>query len=169
MTQNTLSPQSPLGRLLSAPMRPGRVVWLGIRPGRRTPIEVVKEAALDPLDGLRGDHYGNRTTRTRQLTLIALESLAAIASFLGRDSLDPTMLRRNIVMAGINPHALKAQTLLIGSAMISITGECHPCSRMEEILGPGGYNAIRGHGGVTARVIAGGTIQIGDSISRLPP
>ena len=157
---------SPLARLLRAPMRPGIVTWIGLRPARRQTLTEVAQAVLDPEEGLIGDHYRNHTSRSRQVTLIQTEHLAAIAAYLGLPPLEPGLLRRNIIVSGLNLHALKDRSFHLGSATLQATGECHPCSRMEEILGPGGYNAVRAHGGITARILRGGTVKPGDAISR---
>ena len=161
-----LDPASPLARLLDAPMRPGRVMWIGLRPLRRAPVEVVEAAMLDPEQGLIGDHYSSRTGGARHVTLIQAEHLGAIAAHLGLDSVSPDDLRRNVVVAGINLAALKGRRFRLGEALMEATGECHPCSRMEEILGPGGYNAVRGHGGITARVVERGAVRLGNPLMR---
>ncbi len=161
-----LNPASPLATLLQAPARPGLVRWLGVRPERRAPVRVVDRVAMDPAAGLAGDHYGGRTG-TRQVTLMAAEHLAAIASILGRDALPPELLRRNVVVSGLNPHALRHRRFRLGTALLEVTGECHPCSRMEALLGQGGYNAVRGHGGITARILEAGVASLGDAVMQV--
>ncbi len=167
MAELRLNPSSPVARLLTAPMRPGTVCWIGLRPARHETLRPVASALLDPLDGLSGDHYRSRTQRARQVTLIQDEHVAAIAGYLGRERLEAAELRRNIVVRGINLLALKGAQFRLGGAVLEATGECHPCSRMETILGPGGYNAVRGHGGITARIVSGGVVRLGDAILRL--
>jgi MOSC domain-containing protein YiiM len=150
--------------LLDAPMNAGRVTWIGVRPARREPLAAIDSVVAEAGKGLVGDHYKTRTNGARQLTLIQAEHLQAIASYLSRDALAPEMLRRNIVVTGINLLALKGKQFRIGGALCEYSGECHPCSRMEESLGPGGYNAVRGHGGITARIMSGGVIAVGDHV-----
>jgi MOSC domain-containing protein YiiM len=148
-------------------MKPGQVVWLGVRPGRRKPMLALESADFDATDGILADRY-TRAGGARQVTLIQSEHLAAIASHLNRPEVFPDDLRRNVVTRGINLIALKEKRFMIGSAILETTGECHPCSRMEEILGIGGYNAVRGLGGITARIIKSGTVSVGDHIAALP-
>ena len=166
-----LNPGSPLARLLNAPMRAGMLIWIGIRPARRQPLVAVSAATLLMGNGLAGDHYRGRPQGGRQVTLIGTEDLAAIASFLGRTYVKPEELRRNLLVSGINLGALKNRRFRVGTALLEYSGECHPCSRMEEILGVGGYNAVRGHGGITARVLADGDITSGDpvAVDQSPP
>ena len=68
------------------------------------------------------------------------------------------------MVSGINLLALKDREFKIGSATLKMTGLCHPCSRMEETFGSGGYNAVRGHGGINACVITPGVIQLNDKV-----
>ncbi|MDR5856595.1 MOSC domain-containing protein [Caballeronia sp. LZ062] len=161
-----LNPESPLTRLMLAPVRPGRVVWIGVRSARREPLVEVRSVLASAEAGLEGDHY-SRKGGNRQVTLIEAESLRAIAGFLGRERVSPFDLRRNIVTEGINLHALKDRRFRIGGAVLHITGECHPCSRMEETFGVGRYNAVRGFGGMTARVVEAGIIETGSSVEPL--
>ncbi|MEO8835965.1 MAG: MOSC domain-containing protein, partial [Caldimonas sp.] len=139
------------------------VVWLGVRPARRAAMQAVPAVAIEAGRGMAGDRYAN-PGGARQVTLIQAESLASIASHLGRDAIATDALRRNMVVSGINLLALKGRRFQIGSAVLEASGECHPCSRMEEILGPGGYNAVRGLGGITARVVEGALIHLGDAV-----
>lgn len=164
-----MNPNSTLAALLNAPMRPGRVEWIGLRPARRETLTAVEAATALTAQGLQGDHYKTRSDGKRQVTLIQAEDLQAIASYLGKGEVPPETLRRNLVTRGINLQALKGKRFRIGEAVLEYTGECHPCSRMEENLGTGGYNAVRGHGGITARVIAGGEIRVGDEVSVTEP
>jgi MOSC domain-containing protein YiiM len=161
-----LNPSSSLAKLLDAPVRPGRLVWIGLRPARREPMQPVEEAKLETGRGLVGDRY-TKLGGGRQVTLIEAEALAAIASYLGLPEVPPDALRRNLVTQGINLQALKGRRFRIGEALLESSGECHPCSRMEEAFGTGGYNAVRGRGGITARVLEGGTIRIGDPVQRV--
>jgi MOSC domain-containing protein YiiM len=152
---------------MAAPGLPGQVTWIGLRPARRAPMHSVETAVFDPLEGLAGDRYASRAGGARQVTLIQAEHLPAIASFLGLAEVRPEQLRRNIAVAGINLLALKGHRFRLGTAELEATGECHPCSRMEEALGTGGYNAVRGHGGITARVLVAGVARLRDEVLRL--
>ena len=141
----------------------GRVTWLGIRPERREPVQVVDAIEVSESKGILGDHYSGQSGN-RHVTLIQAEHLPVVAALTGRATLDPALLRRNIVVSGLNLLALKDQTIQIGNTVLEITGQCHPCSKMETALGPGGYNAMRGHGGMTAKVVRGGEIRVGDAV-----
>jgi MOSC domain-containing protein YiiM len=148
--------------------QPGKVVWISIRPEKGKPVQVLKEI-LAQVGGLLNDHSNKGNSQSkRQVTLIQEEHLQAAASFLGVKEIDPGMIRRNIVVKGLNLNALAGRKFAIGDAILEMTGFCHPCHRMEENLGPGGYNAMRGHGGITCRVLKEGKIATGDSVSVLP-
>lgn len=149
--------------LLKVIPQQGVVEWLSIRPEKRGEVKAVDHVQLTEETGLEGDHYSGKSKK-RQVTLIQAEHLSVVGNILKKD-IDPQLTRRNMVVSGINLLALKDKEFHIGSEVIlAYTGLCHPCSRMETNLGAGGYNAMRGHGGITAKVIRGGQIKKGDQV-----
>ncbi len=128
-------------------------------------MHITTSASIDPT-GLAQDRYGGRGKRA--VTMIQAEHLPVIAALAGHDEIVPETLRRNLVISGLNLIAARKATLQIGSAQITLTGPCAPCSKMETALGPGGYNAMRGHGGWTAEVTRPGIITVGDTVTVLP-
>jgi MOSC domain-containing protein YiiM len=148
----------------------GRLEWIGLRPARKQPMDVVESVdAIEGL-GLQGDRrcqgsYGS----ARQVTIISVEYLDIIARLLKREDICPSLLRRNLVVSGINLTALRHQRFQIANAIFEATALCHPCSRMEQVLGKNGVAAMLGHGGLCARIIKGGKISLGNAVRHLGP
>ena len=156
--------------------RVGRVEAIFLRPQRGAAAVSVASASAILARGLAGDRSATRPAASpeghkRQVTLIQAEHLPLVAAWLAREAVDPAELRRNIVVSGLNllaarsPWAGQPLWLRIGAELVlDITGPCDPCSKMEAVLGRGGYNAMRGHGGVTARVRCAGQVAVGDAV-----
>jgi MOSC domain-containing protein YiiM len=155
--------------LLAVIPQTGRLEWIGLRPAHRAPVHAVSEAVAEVGRGLIGDRYAESPGTKRQVTLLQAEHLPVIAALTGHDRISPEWLRRNLVVSGINLLALKDKPFRVGDVLLEGTGLCHPCSRMEDVLGPGGYNTMRGHGGITARVLTSGVLRLGDLVEFSPP
>lgn len=153
------------------PQIEGRVEAIVVRGSPREAARTVTRTQALAGIGLADDRLGQRgeaELSTRQVTLIQAEHLDVIARLARVERVDPVGLRRNLVVSGINLLALKNARLQVGDAVLEIVGPCQPCSRMEEAIGPGGYAAMRGHGGMTARVVTTGAIEVGDVIRAEP-
>jgi MOSC domain-containing protein YiiM len=145
----------------------GRVEAIIVRGSPRDMARTVPATVALAGIGLADDRLGQRgeaELSTRQVTLIQAEHLDVIARLARVDKVDPVGLRRNLVVSGINLLALKNAKLQVGGALLEVIGPCQPCSRMEDSIGPGGYAAMRGHGGMTARVLVGGPVNVGDVV-----
>lgn len=154
---------SSLQQMLRRFPRHGEVRWIGLSPGRKQPIQVVDEVLCQVGTGLEGDRHARSGRGKRQVTLVQHEHLAVVEALAGQP-VSPADLRRNLVVSGINLWALKDRVFRVGEALLQGTGPCAPCNRMEANLGPGGYNAMRGHGGITASVLEAGWIRTGDTV-----
>lgn len=157
--------------LVDAIPQVGRLAWIGLRPERGAPVRAVASATALAGVGLEGDHRtvgrAPSATSTRQVTLFQAEHLPVVGALAGAD-VGPEDTRRNLLVAGINLSSLRGRRFAIGDVELEATGDCHPCSRMETTIGPGGFQAMRGHGGFTARILTGGRLRVGDAVRALP-
>ena len=153
-----------LATLTARHAQDGRLVWIGVRPARLAGMAAVDAVEVGSA-GLTGDH--GRAGK-RAVTLIQAEHLPVIARLAGLapETVTPERLRRNLVVAGLNLGAMRGKRLRIGAGgvVLEIGGPCAPCSRMEAELGPGGYTAMRGHGGWCAAVVTPGSLRLGDAV-----
>ena len=124
----------------------------------------VDMATCEPAVGLQGDRY-DQVDGHRQVTLIQWEHLAEIAAELGLAEVQPEQLRRNLAVSGCDLSRYQRSEFQIGRVHLQGTGPCPPCERMNQTLGPGGLVAMDGRGGITARVVRGGTLRVGDAVS----
>ena len=157
--------------LLRPPHIAGHVEAIVVRSSSRAPARCIEATRALAGIGLADDRLGQRgeaELSTRQVTLIQQEHLPVIAALAGVAAVDVAALRRNLVVSGINLVALKNARVRVGGALLEIVGPCQPCSRMEEAVGPGGYAAMRGHGGMTARILEEGVIRVGDEVRAEP-
>ncbi|WP_268798077.1 MOSC domain-containing protein [Pseudomonas huanghezhanensis] len=158
---------SPLQELIADVPQTGRVRWIGVRPESRGEMIELDAVEARREAGLTGDHARPGPRNARQVTLIQWEHLAVVSSLMGRAADNPVMpqdLRRNIVISGINLFSLKNRRFRIGQAIFETTGWCQPCARLEQRLGHGTFQAVRGRGGITVRVLQSGIIRLDDEL-----
>jgi MOSC domain-containing protein YiiM len=129
---------------------------LFVAVARRKSMQPVEQVEVIANRGFAGCEHGRPGSR-RQVLLVESETLAQFG-------LSPGVLRENIATEGLRHRNLFAgQRLIIGDAILQITGPCEPCQRLEEIRS-GLQQELDGRRGTLCRVIKGGTITSGDCI-----
>ena len=121
--------------------------------------------------GLEGDFKGAKYPR-RQITVLAREAWEAALEDLGHATLPWTARRANLLVAGVRLPRAAGGILKIGQVCLEVTGQTYPCLRMDEAhAGLLSALAKDWRGGVTARVLEGGVVALGDVVEVLvdPP
>lgn len=151
-------------------------IWIAPEP--RVAMQSV--AAVDAVAGvgLDGDRYakgvgtfsGRRGTNVRELSLIAAESIAHLASVSGGE-LPAGAARRNLVTEGLDLQPLTGTRLRIGDVELECTSTCPPCGHLDRLLGIETRVHLRKRGGLRARIITGGRLAAGMTIEviHVPP
>ena len=123
-----------------------------------TPSDPVQEATAISGLGLEGDrsaYEGN----TRQVLFVDKEILDGAG-------LVPGQVKENITVTGMNVSQIRpGQVFTIGDAVtLEAVGDCEACGKMDAIR-MGLMDEIQGKRGMLAKVINGGSIKVGDSVT----
>ena len=98
------------------------------------------------------------------MTIVAAGELQAAADELGAARIEDGATRRNVTVdlpALPRSHGARIE---IGETVLEVWRDCAPCEVMESAVGPGARAALRDRAGVSATVVAGGVIRIGDPV-----
>jgi MOSC domain-containing protein YiiM len=145
----------------------GRLLGIARHDRPRGPMETVDAVDVTEREGVRGDFRGalKPGRNKRQVTIMAAECWRDALAEL-RQPIAWELRRVNLLVEGLRLEGTTGGRVRFASGLVlEITGECDPCSRMEEIC-PGLKAALLPHwrGGITTRVIAGGHIAVGDEV-----
>jgi len=143
-----------------------RLLDIATRPASRAPMEHHESIAVTVAAGLDGDFRGREPDGT--VVVLSREGWEAACSALGEEH--PWATRRaNLFVEGVSLAETTGARLHVGEIILEITGECGPCERMEEAhAGLREVLTPKWRAGVQCRVIAAGTLQLGDAV-RLEP
>ncbi len=138
------------------------------REGSAT-MERVDEARTIEGCGIEGDRYCEGTGfwtpygDVCEVTLIESEDLDYIQRELGI-TVENGEHRRNIVTSGIRLGDLRRKRFRIGETMLEYDRPRPPCRHVQELSEPGMTRALKGRGGICARVVEAGMIRTQDTI-----
>ncbi len=146
----------------------GTLLGIAVRPARLAPMETRERVVIDQSGGLAGDHAGRDPDRL--VTVLSQESWADACAALDPPTDPETELpwltrRANLLVAGAALPRAVGGVLQIGGAALEITGQTHPCKRMEEAR-PGLLKALakEWRGGVLCKVRRPGEVAVGDAV-----
>ena len=152
----------------------GRVEAIHIASAEGEPVRAIAEVHAVPGRGLEGDRYfellgtfSRKHTPGREVTLIEVEAIAALASE-NDIELEPGATRRNITTRGVPLNHLVGREFRVGDALLRGVKLCEPCSLLESRTRPGVRKALAHRGGLNAAVVRAGVIRTGDPICPSP-
>ena len=132
------------------------------RPAGRHPLLAVPEIRCLAGRGIEGDRFLDfKTDYQGQITFFAWETYADLCARFGvaTDERDPGVFRRNVVTRGLELAGLVGREFELQGVRFAGVTECTPCYWMDRAFAPGAEAALRGRGGLRARILTDGVLR----------
>jgi MOSC domain-containing protein YiiM len=114
--------------------------------------------------GIRGDRfYDYKDNYKGQITFFSLEIFERLAQHFGLTGKSAGVLRRNVIVSGIDLNELIGEEFSIRGVRLRGTGHCRPCYWLDQAFAPGTEDFLEGNGGLRAEILTDGAIAVGDA------
>ncbi|MEM9160663.1 MAG: MOSC domain-containing protein [Verrucomicrobiota bacterium] len=131
-------------------------------------VQEVEQVECVEGKGLKGDRFFDyRDNFKGQITFFAREVIEEVATRTGIQNIDASSFRRNIVTSGVDLNELIGSEFEIDGVRFSGVEECAPCFWMNEAVGEGVEDLLKGRGGLRCRILKSGTLTRGEKELRL--
>lgn len=111
--------------------------------------------------GIKGDRYfGWKDDYKGQITFFAEETWERLCQQMEVTDKDPGVFRRNVITRGVDLNTLIGKEFEIQGVRFLGTQEAAPCYWMNEAFGPGAEAALKGYGGLRAKILTDGTLRV---------
>ncbi|MGB8352305.1 MAG: MOSC domain-containing protein [Chthoniobacteraceae bacterium] len=132
------------------------------KPPGDSPTLEVKEVHCVAGSGIEGDRFFNfKEDYKGQITFFELEVYDRLCRELGTDA-PPSVLRRNAITCGVDLNTLVGKKFEIQGVQFEGVAECKPCYWMNTAFAPGAEDSMQGHGGLRARILTTGVLNVDD-------
>jgi MOSC domain-containing protein YiiM len=138
------------------------VLALGTAPSYGAAIVKHDAVTLITDIGIEGDRHAGKK---RAVSIVCTGELARAATDFGSEQFDALRTRRNIVVDLDELPRSHGKLFTIGEVEFAVWRDCAPCTLMDEIFGDGAQAALRQRAGITASVIRGGIVRLGDTLN----
>jgi MOSC domain-containing protein YiiM len=133
----------------------------GREPGTKSMVDR-DEVACEAGRGLTGDRYQReKIGHKRQVTFFELDVHRDLLRRFPGSEVETDVYRRNVVIDGVDLNGLIGKQFRLGGVLFEGVEECRPCYWMDTAFGPGAEEALKGRGGLRARILKSGTIRKG--------
>jgi MOSC domain-containing protein YiiM len=134
----------------------------------RHEVREVNEAHLVAGKGIEGDRYfAHREDYKGQITFFSESVARQLEATLECKPLDRSVMRRNVLIDGVDLNALVGKRFQIGDVLLTGSEECAPCYWMDRAVKPGAHSFLKGNGGLRCRIEHGGLLRVGESVLQI--
>lgn len=132
----------------------------GLPPGEHPVVEVSQIECVAG-KGIEGDRFfGFKENYKGQITFLASEIFETVCRQFGVLNKSPGVMRRNVVTAGVDLNRLIGKRFTAQEVEFEGVCECSPCYWMDGAIAPGAEEALRGNGGLRAKILTDGTLRV---------